>query len=375
MKKTIVVSLLSFLTLFQLTAEGMYGKLISGKEIPVPAETTATGEATGGRYRFIDDAAESQLSESSVKSRSYLYAGVVPVAITENGQAMYLGTDVRGSVRTVTDLYGNVTAQSSYDAFGLPLQEDAVRQTGLGYAGKPYDFTTGLYNYGFRDYSPGTGRFTSADPIRYGLNWYAYVHNDPINYVDLWGLKEVIADDLVMLPNNKIRSQTSGLKDRVAIEIQRSPDDDGNNGKYYQSTMEVTVGDVVLSSVPVQSTADHDLLNTSEDFSGGTLDYGEYIGTFLNKSGKYLNAIVISGEGVTDTDILIHPNVFTALGRTTPYRTDKKPQSRACQISNLEDFNTTIDTLHAIGFAGGADGTDSAWQRGDTIKIEIKKEK
>ena len=57
-----------------------------------------------------------------------------------------------------------------------------------GYLGKPYDSITGLYNYGYRDYSPQTVRFTTVDPIRDGSNWFTYVNNDPVNYVDLWGL-------------------------------------------------------------------------------------------------------------------------------------------------------------------------------------------
>jgi len=32
---------------------------------------------------------------------------------------------------------------------------------------------TGLYNYGYRDYSPHTVRFTTVDPIRDGANWFA----------------------------------------------------------------------------------------------------------------------------------------------------------------------------------------------------------
>jgi hypothetical protein len=27
-----------------------------------------------------------------------------------------------------------------------------------------------------------------VDPIRDGSNWFAYVNNDPVNYVDSWGL-------------------------------------------------------------------------------------------------------------------------------------------------------------------------------------------
>ena len=35
-------------------------------------------------------------------------------------------------------------------------------------------------------------RFTTVDPIRDGSNWFAYVNNDPVNYVDLWGLELTI---------------------------------------------------------------------------------------------------------------------------------------------------------------------------------------
>jgi RHS repeat-associated protein len=57
-----------------------------------------------------------------------------------------------------------------------------------GYTGKPYDSATGLYDYGYRDYAPAAARFTTVDPIRDGSNWFAYVNNDPVNWVDPWGL-------------------------------------------------------------------------------------------------------------------------------------------------------------------------------------------
>ena len=55
--------------------------------------------------------------------------------------------------------------------------------------GKPYNADTELYDYGLRDYSPKIARFTSIDPIRDGRNWFCYVVNDPVNFVDLWGLQ------------------------------------------------------------------------------------------------------------------------------------------------------------------------------------------
>jgi RHS repeat-associated protein len=59
----------------------------------------------------------------------------------------------------------------------------------LGYTGKSYDSAAGLYNYGYRDYKPEAARFTTVDPVRDGANWFAYVNNDPVNWVDLWGLE------------------------------------------------------------------------------------------------------------------------------------------------------------------------------------------
>jgi RHS repeat-associated protein len=44
--------------------------------------------------------------------------------------------------------------------------------------------STGLYYYGARFYDPELGRFISMDPARDGLNWYVYVHNNPVKYVD-----------------------------------------------------------------------------------------------------------------------------------------------------------------------------------------------
>ena len=74
-----------------------------------------------------------------------------------------------------------------YDAFGKPFG-DELETDERGYNGKPYDAVLGHYNYGFRDYDPMTGRFATVDPVRDGRNWYVYTANDPVNYIDAWGL-------------------------------------------------------------------------------------------------------------------------------------------------------------------------------------------
>ena len=65
----------------------------------------------------------------------------------------------------------------------------------------PFRFSTNydddesdLLYYGYRYYNPSTGRWLSRDPIEEqgGVNLYGYVRNNPINYGDALGLKQVL---------------------------------------------------------------------------------------------------------------------------------------------------------------------------------------
>ena len=59
------------------------------------------------------------------------------------------------------------------------------------YSGEYYDEETGFIYLRARYYDPTIGRFISEDPIRDGLNWYAYCNNNPVMYVDPSGLDGV----------------------------------------------------------------------------------------------------------------------------------------------------------------------------------------
>ena len=100
---------------------------------------TALGTEIGTRYRYIDDTplvpmtkvgkangSNAASSASSAKMRSrpnneyVLYSYSEPVGMTNDSGTSYFGTDSLGSVRNVTDKYGAVQADYSYDAFGSP---------------------------------------------------------------------------------------------------------------------------------------------------------------------------------------------------------------------------------------------------------------
>jgi hypothetical protein len=42
---------------------------------------------------------------------------------------------------------------------------------------------------------PAAARFTTEDPVRDGANWFAYVNNDPVNWIDPWGLKGKVTNE------------------------------------------------------------------------------------------------------------------------------------------------------------------------------------
>jgi len=61
----------------------------------------------------------------------------------------------------------------------------------FGFAGGFYDPLTKLVHFGFRDYDPYTGKWMAKDPIGFAggdSNLYGYVLNDPVNFVDVFGL-------------------------------------------------------------------------------------------------------------------------------------------------------------------------------------------
>src|SRR5512145_846983 len=100
----------------------------------------------------------------------------------------YYYQDMQNSTVLVISGEGSTIKRYAYDAFGGNIGDDAANTNEYLYAGKPLDRITSLLNYGFRDYKPGVGRFTRIDPLRDGDNWYNYCGNDPVNFVDLWGL-------------------------------------------------------------------------------------------------------------------------------------------------------------------------------------------
>ena len=109
--------------------------------------------------------------------------------IMADGTIRHYKTDALGSVVGLADDTGALKTTYAYDPFGRVIISGESSDNPFQYTGREND-GTGLYYYRFRYYSPKLQRFISEDPIGLlgGINFYSYVGNSPVNFVDPLGL-------------------------------------------------------------------------------------------------------------------------------------------------------------------------------------------
>ncbi|HWR53168.1 MAG TPA: RHS repeat-associated core domain-containing protein [Bryobacteraceae bacterium] len=114
-----------------------------------------------------------------------------PLAMDRSGATSYYHADALGTITSLTDSLGSAVAAYTYSSFGLPMSPSGNIVNPYRFTGREWDKETGLYYYRARYYEPNVGRFISEDPAGFGggINYYAYVKNDPVDFIDPTGLK------------------------------------------------------------------------------------------------------------------------------------------------------------------------------------------
>lgn len=147
--------------------------------------------------RYIYDASGNLLAETDAGgaiTRYYIYgAGGLLAMVTPAGQLYCYHFDATGHTVALTDSAKTIVNAYAYTPFGtLANQQESIAQP-FKFVGR-YGVMTepnGWYYMRARYYDPQVGRFISEDPKGFDggdVNLYAYVHDDPVNFVDPWGL-------------------------------------------------------------------------------------------------------------------------------------------------------------------------------------------
>ena len=128
------------------------------------------------------------------------------------------------SVTALTGHAGTTEETIQYDPFGAVQSQTGTSNNKLRYTGREEDSDTGLYYYRARYYDPEVGRFISEDPLGFkaGINFYAYVGNNPINARDPSGLETVFVGGAGVngdyIPSMVSALQNAGITDARAID-------------------------------------------------------------------------------------------------------------------------------------------------------------
>lgn len=160
--------------------------------------------------------------------------------VSQGGGDYYYLYDGKGNVVAVIDHAQQIVAGYTYDLFGLLAAQTGTLQQPYLFSTKRYDKGTGLLYYGYRFYAPLLGRWISRDPIgEFGWiyrkypelrifpghavdklaaawgpalsdesdhNLYAFVGNNPVNFVDPFGKQTAAAS----FPSTAITPPSSG---------------------------------------------------------------------------------------------------------------------------------------------------------------------
>jgi len=155
-------------------------------------------KAAGGQVIHYHYDLDSRLIEETLSDgtpiRDYFWLEGQPLAVREhqhNPGIYYYINDRLGTPIQLIAPSGTVVWQAAYQAYGEAQVQVATISNNLRFPGQYFDAETGLHYNWNSYYDPVAGRYISPDPIGLdgGLNLYAYVGGNPVNWSDPKGLE------------------------------------------------------------------------------------------------------------------------------------------------------------------------------------------
>ncbi len=106
------------------------------------------------------------------------------------GEREYYSFNVHGDTAALFDAAGTITKNYDYDAFGNQTTAQENDNNPFRYCGEYFDNETNFIYLRARYYNSETGRFTTEDPAKDGVNWFVYCSGNPLNFKDSTGYWE-----------------------------------------------------------------------------------------------------------------------------------------------------------------------------------------
>jgi RHS repeat-associated protein len=190
--------------------------------------------------------------------------------ITKPGETeivSYFHNDHLGTPQILTNDSQTVVWKAAYTPFGGATVSIQTVENPFRLPGQYYDAETGLhYNY-FRYYDPTTGRYVTPDPIglRGGINLWPYTANNPLRWIDPWGLWTIGVGITVNVQAGPINFNFSG---GVVV------DSSGNVGTYTTGGGGLGVGAEVSGGISVSGSNAQTINDLSGPFATGSLGGG-----------------------------------------------------------------------------------------------------
>ena len=153
---------------------------------------TASGTTTHFHYDLQGRLIAETAGDGTVL-RDYIYQNGNLVAVKLHGTqagVYYVISDHLGTPQQIVDSSGTVVWKAAFLPFGKAQVLTETIINNIRFPGQYFDAETGLHYNWNRYYDPDTGRYLTPDPIGLagGLNLYAYVGGEPVNWIDPDGL-------------------------------------------------------------------------------------------------------------------------------------------------------------------------------------------
>ena len=178
-------------------------KLVSADNNASTYKYDALGRRVGKNntlFYYVDEQMVEEVTDDI--TTSYLYGNNIDEALQMKraDDEYYYHANQLGSTMAITDSEKQLLEIVEYDVYGTPTFKNRNIGNKILFIGREFDDENSTYYFRERSQHPQIGRFIQHDILLYidGMNDYTYVVNNPIIYIDSWGLERNLVIDILI---------------------------------------------------------------------------------------------------------------------------------------------------------------------------------